>query len=213
MTTPQEWHKNLMAQKTVEALKKNNFEAEYVASKEEARERLLSLIPAGATIGKGGSMTIAELDVLDELEKKGHCIYNHGLSNLSPEEKDDIRKKELTCDYFLCSTNALTLDGKLVNVDGTGNRVAAMIYGPKEVIIVTGINKLVKDVERAIERIETVAAPINCKRFNFTNPCTKSGMCMDCQADTRICNVTTIMHKKPSRSSIRVIIVGEQLGY
>lgn len=213
MATPQEWHKNLMAQKAVEALKKNNFEAEYVATKEEARDRLLALIPAGASIGKGGSMTIVELNVLEELEKRGHCIYNHGLSTLSPEEKDEVRRKELTCDYFICSTNALTLDGKLVNVDGTGNRVAAMIYGPKKVIIVTGINKLVKNVERAIERIETIAAPINCKRFNFSNPCTKNGMCMDCQADTRICNVTTIMHKKPHNSNINVIIVGEQMGY
>lgn len=207
------WHKETLTQKVVEALKKNNFNAEYVETKEDAKKKVLELLENSMSIGIGGSATTTELGILDELEKRGKEVLNHGLASLSPEEKMEIRRRQLTCDCFICSTNAITMDGKLVNVDGTGNRVSAMIFGPKKVVIIAGINKITNDVDAALERIEMYAAPMNNKRLNFPNPCTKTGICMDCSASSRICNVTTIIRKKPSLSDISIIIVGEQLGY
>lgn len=208
-----QWHKETLAQKVVDALKKNHFNAEYVETKEDAKKKVLELLENSASIGIGGSMTTIGLDVLEELGKKGKEVLNHGLASLSPEEKMEVRRRQLTCDCFISSTNAITLDGKLVNVDGTGNRVSAMIFGPKKVVIVAGINKIVADVDSALERIEMYAAPMNNKRLNLPNPCTKAGICMDCSASSRICNVTTIIRKKPSLSDINIIIVGEELGY
>lgn len=213
MSTPQEWHHETIGLKVVEALKKNNFTAEYVSSKEDARKRLLELIPQDVSVGIGGSMTTKELNVLDELESRGNEVINHGKPGLKPEEKLEVCRKELTCDCFLTSANAITMGGKIVNVDGMGNRVAASIYGPKKVIMVAGINKITKDLDSALERIENMVAPMNSKRLGFANPCTKTGVCVDCQSPTRICNVTTIMHKKPMMTDVTLIIVGEELGY
>ncbi len=207
------WHKETLARKTVEALKKNHFQAEYVPSKEEARKRVIELIADSKTVGIGGSVTTAEINILEDLLKIGKEVLNHSLSTLTPEEKMTIRRRQLTCDCFISSTNALTMDGKLVNVDGTGNRVSAMIFGPKKVIIVVGANKIVKDLDAAMERIEMIAAPLNNKRLNFSNPCTQTGVCMDCTGISRICNITTILRKKPSQTDIIVLVVGEELGY
>lgn len=213
MSTPKENHWEMLGNRVVEALKKNNFQAEYVKNREEAKNRLLELIPPGATIGKGGSVTVTEIGIMEELKKRGHEIFDHNVPNLTPQEKNAIRHKQLSVDCFLSSTNALTESGKLVNIDGSGNRVAAMIFGPKKVFIVAGINKITKDIDSAVERIAMWAAPPNNMRLNYANPCAKTGVCMDCQGPTRICNVTTIMHKKPSLVDITVILVGEELGY
>jgi hypothetical protein len=210
---PKKWHKEILAQKVVESLKKNNFNADYVPTKEEAKKKVLDLVGDSTSIGIVGSMTVIELGILEEMENTGKELLNHGLATLSLEEKTAIRRRQLTCDCLICSTNAVTLDGKLVNVDGTGNRVSAMIFGPQKVIIVAGINKITKDLDAAMERIETYAAPMNNKRLNFANPCIKAGICMDCKTDTRICNVTTILRKKPTLTDINIIIVGEEIGY
>ncbi|MDX9871344.1 MAG: lactate utilization protein [Clostridia bacterium] len=210
---PRNWHKEVLANKVVEALKKNNFEASYVSTKEEAQKLILELAQDSANIGIGGSNTIGQLGVIAELKKMGKEIYDHGAPGLSPEEKLGMRRKQQTCDCFLSSTNAVTLDGKLVNVDGTGNRVSAMIFGPQKVVVAAGFNKIVKDVDAAMTRIELEAAPLNNKRLNLPNPCAKTGICMDCALPSRICNVTAIIRKKPSASDFHVIIVGEELGF
>lgn len=210
---PKNWHKETRAAKVVEALKKNNFEAEYAATLEEAKERVLELARDAANIGIGGSNTTRQLDVIAALKKMGKTIFDHGAPELTAEEKFGMRIKQQTCDLFLSSTNAVTMDGKLVNVDGTGNRVAAMIFGPKKVVVVAGFNKIVKDVDAAMTRIELEAAPLNNKRLNLPNPCTKTGICSDCAGQTRICNVTTIIRKKPSATPFHIIIVGEELGF
>ncbi len=207
------WSNDTLAAKTVQALEKNNFTSSYVKTKQEAVEQILALIPEGATIGVGGSWTVGQLGVVAELEKRGHVIYNHGKPGLSPEEALAARRAQLTCDVFLCGTNALTMDGKLVNVDGIGNRVASMMFGPKQVIVAAGVNKIVRNVEEAEKRIELLAAPINNKRLSRPNPCTTTGMCMDCQLPTRICNITTIIRKRPSLTPINVVIIGEELGF
>lgn len=207
------WHNQTIGAKVVEALQKNNFIASYVNTKQEALDKLAALIPQDATVGIGGSWTIKEVGIDTLLEERGNTVFNHNKPGLDKEETLALRRKELTCDVFLTSTNALTLKGELVNVDGTGNRVAAMVFGPKKVIILTGVNKIVTSLDAAMDRIELVAAPINNKRLNMPNPCTKTGECMDCQGPSRICNVTTIMHKKPPATDIEVIIIGEQLGF
>lgn len=208
-----DWHNEILGNKIVKALEKNNFTAAYFQKRDEAVKHILAMIPLNATVGVGGSWTIQELCLSDMLEKRGNTVYNHNKPGLSPEESLSIRRKELTSDIFLTSTNAVTLDGQLVNVDGAGNRVAAMIFGPQKAIIVLGANKIVKNVEDAQQRIKMFAAPINNKRLGRSNPCTTTGECMDCQLPGRICNVTTVMHKKPFAIDIHVVIIGENLGF
>lgn len=199
--------------KTVEALQKNRFAAEFYETTQAALEKLLESIPPDATVGVGGSWTLIQLGLVEKLEARGNTVYCHHKPGLTPEEILDLRRKQLTCDVFLTSTNAITEDGRLVNTDATGNRVAAMIFGPKKVIILTGSNKIVKDLGEAPERIRTIAAPQNNKRLNRPNPCVNTGYCVDCQGPTRLCNVTTVLHKRPPASDIQVWVVGEELGY
>lgn len=207
------WHNETIATKTVAALVKNDFQATYCQTGQEAVEQILALIPLAGTIGVGGSWTVGDLGLLDKLETRGHTIFNHGLPDLSAEDKMEMRRKQLTCDVFLTGTNAVTIDGKLVNTDGVGNRVAAMIFGPKKVVIVVGVNKIVKDIVEAEKRIKLYAAPINNKRLNTPNPCIRTGECMDCQGPTRICNVTTILNKRPMLTDIHIFVIGEELGF
>ena len=207
------WHKEMIGNKTAAALVKNDFQATYCVTKQEAVEQILALIPLKGTIGVGGSWTVKELGLLDNLDARGNIMFNHGLPDLTAEEKMEILRKQLTCDVFLTGTNAVTIDGRLVNTDGVGNRVAAMIFGPKKVIVVVGINKIVKDIAEAEKRIRLYAAPINNKRLNTSNPCIRTGECMDCQGPTRICNVTTILNKRPVLTDIHIFIVGEELGF
>lgn len=207
------WHNQTIGEKLVKALGKNNFTASYVNTKQEALDKLAALIPADATVGIGGSQTIKEVGIDTLLEERGNTVFNHNKPGLSKEESLALRRKQMSCDVFLTSTNAITLQGELVNVDGSGNRVAAMIFGPKKVIVIAGINKVVTNTDAALERIELYAAPMNNKRLNFSNPCTVTGQCMDCQGPTRICNVTTIMHKKPGGTDVEIIIIGEELGF
>lgn len=208
-----EWQNETLGKKVVEALKANNFTAEYLANREEARKRVLELIPANSSVGFGGSVTVGALDLQKELAERGCTILDHGLPNLTAEEKIAIRKKQLTADVFLTGTNAVTLEGQLVNMDGTGNRVAAMIFGPQKVIVVAGVNKIVLDLEAAQERIEMKAAPLNNKRLSRPNPCVESGICMDCAGKTRICNILTVLYKKPTATDLIVLVVGEELGF
>jgi L-lactate utilization protein LutB len=208
------WHADTIGAKAVAALNKNNFNACYVKTRKEAIDHVLGLIPGGATVGMGGSWTTqAELSLDKTLEERGNTVYNHGKPGLTPEQVADCRHKQLSCDVFLVGSNAVTLDGKLVNVDGAGNRVAAMIFGPKKVVVVAGINKIVRDVAEAEKRIELYAAPLNNRRLAKPNPCVQTGICMDCQGPTRICNITTIIRKRPVLTEFHVVIVGEELGF
>ena len=197
----------------VENLKKNNFAVHVAENKEEGAQIVRSLIEKGATIGVGGSVTIDQLDILDGLEAEGHLIFNHNKAGLTPQQVLDFRRRELTCDVFLTSTNALTEKGELVNIDGVGNRVAALTFGPKRVVVATGINKIVADVHAGIARIGSVAAPLNNKRLKKDMPCTKVGHCVDCQLPVRICNVTTITKKRPPLTDIHIVLIKEELGY
>jgi len=206
------WRHDTIGGKLVKALTQNNFTATYVPTVQEAVDKLLELIPLSATIGFGGSVTLDQLGVVARLEQRGNPVLNHTKPGLNPQEIRAISRQQLLADVYLSGTNAITLDGKLVNVDSSGNRVGAMLFGPDKVFIIVGINKVVKDVVEAESRIRLWAAPLNNKRIGYTNPCSRTGVCMDCQGPTRICNITTIMHKCPKRTDVHIIVVGENLG-
>lgn len=209
-----QWHKDTLGQKVVQALKKNHFDAVYFSNKEEAVEHVLNFISPGVQVGFGGSMTLTKgLGLVERVKAKGAELLFHGDPKLSPEEKLEIMRKQQICDVFLASTNALTLDGYLVNIDGVGNRVAAITFGPKKVVIVAGTNKICKDEEAAFERLQTIVSPMNNKRLNYDNPCTITGVCSECQGSTRICRIYSVMRKKPMLTDITVVVVGEELGY
>ena len=207
------WHNETIAARAVASLKKNGFTAEYCADAAAAAEEVLKYIKKGMTVGFGGSMTIKDLGIAQKAEEIGAEILDHTNSSLSQDEKLTVMRRQLTSDLFLCSTNALTLDGELVNIDGVGNRVAAMTFGPKKNIVVAGINKVVINLDAAFDRIENVAAPMNSRRLERPNPCAKTGSCEDCQGQSRICRSYSVIKKSPSRSDFHVIIVGEKLGY
>ncbi len=210
-----EWtrhHFDAIGEKLVKALTKNNFTATYVKTRQEALDKLLELIPTTATIGFGGSVTLGELGIIPKLEERGNPVLNPMKPGLSPEEIKAIRKKQILSDVYLSGTNAITLDGKLVNMDATGNRVGTMLFGPDKVYIVIGVNKTVKDVAEAENRIRLWASPPNNKRLGYPNPCAETGVCVDCQGPTRICNIMTVMHKRPRLTDMHVIVVGEELG-
>ncbi len=174
---------------------------------------LKKLIDEKSTVGVGDSMTLFETDVIDFLRKGDYVFLDKYREGITSEEKKDIYIQNFSANTFMCSTNALTEDGELYNIDGNGSRVAPMIYGPKQVILVTGINKIVKDIEEAEKRARNYAAPIDAKRLNKDTPCTTLGYCVDCKSPNRICNDFTIIRGQFIKNRIKVIIVGEQLGY
>jgi hypothetical protein len=207
------WHNDVIGRRAADALKKNNFSADYFSSRQDAVSHVLRLVPEGASIGIPGSRTVIELGLAGLLKERGHELFDHSEEGLTPEEKNERRSKQLTCDVLLSSANAITLKGEIVNRDGAGNRVAAMIFGPKKVVIIAGTNKIVRDLEEAEERIRMYAAPINVKRLQLENPCAQSGVCVDCASPQRICNITTIISKRPLLTDMHVVVVGENLGF
>lgn len=211
-----EWHEKKIVKKTIDSLKKNGFTSYYVQDKIEAVEKILSLIQKKTLVGLGGSVTLREMNLPSLLKKRGNQVADHwkaGEEGASSEEVLKIRRQHINSEVFLTSTNAVTETGILVNIDGGGQRVAATIFGPKHVIVIAGINKIVRDLDEAIWRVKNIASPINAKRLNRKTPCVKTGLCTDCESTERICNVMTIMYRRPSASSITVILVGEKLGY
>jgi L-lactate utilization protein LutB len=207
------WLLEQNGKKAVEALKKNAFNALYVDSIEAVRKEILNRIPKGARVGVGGSMTIRQTGVLDILEKQGNVVYDHWKQGLSDEDVLKIRKAHLTCDVLLTGANALTLDGMIVSTDGIGNRVGAMIFGPDRVIVVTGTNKIVNDLQSALRRIKEVATPQVVKDMGLEVPCAVTGFCVDCNSPMRACRATVILERKPFLSDIHVLVVGEDLGF
>jgi len=208
-----QWHHDTVASKTVEALKKHDFDAIYFADKEKAIEYILGFVKAGQTVGFGGSATTAELGLPEKAKAMGAVVLNHNEPGLTPEQKLDIRRKQIVSDLFLTSVNAVTMDGCIFSVDGAGNRVSAMTFGPKKVIAVVGTNKIRRDLDEAHDRVRYYAAPMNNRRLGTSNPCTVTGTCADCEAKTRICRVYSILKRKPSFTDITVVLVGTALGY
>jgi len=202
---------NQKIENTLKALMKNGFKARYFEDSKSAVKILLEEINVTDKVGIGGSMTIKQLGIPEELLQRGNTVYFHWLES-TPEGMDNARRNASTADVYLTSTNALTEKGQLVNIDGTGNRVSAMVFGPKKVYVICGINKLVDDVDGAIKRIKDNAYK-NARRLNLKTPCAITEKCNDCDSPQRMCNVTTIIEKKPNKIDIEVMIIGESLGY
>jgi len=213
MSTTEEWHIETTGEAARAALAKNGFDAHFVHTGAEALALIENFFHSGATVGLGGSMTIRAIGAPERLESLGAKIIDHSKKGLSSDEKMETMRAELTCDLFLSSANAITLAGEIFNIDGNGNRVAALTFGPKKTVVVAGINKIVKDLDAAYVRCEMIASPMNCKRLDLPNPCVKTGTCMNCRSERRICNIYSVIKRKPMRSDFTVIIVGEQLGY
>ena len=213
----------------VRNLKKNGFDAYYAEDRGEAADLLFQLIPSQSTIGCGDSHTLFDLQIEDRLrvEKKCDLISHRCALNVdaaehpagsdlligTKEEMQELLIRYLISDVFLLGANAITLDGQIVNCDGRGNRVVGGIYGPRRSIVVAGMNKVTPDLPSAKERIGFIAAPMNNLKYGQELACVKSGKCMDCKDTRRICNITTVIHRKPENADYHVILVGEELGF
>lgn len=194
-------------------LEKRQMEACYCATVEEAKQKALSFLFPGCSVSFGGSMTLEESGILKALREREDIRLLDRAAVSTPEETKQIYHDALSCDYYFMSTNALTQDGELINIDGNGNRVAALIYGPEHVIIVAGLNKVARNVEEALSRVHNTATPLNCIRLHRNTPCAATGVCADCLSPDCICNQVVITRRSGNPDRIKVILVGEDLGY
>lgn len=202
----------VLGNRVVKALESRNMEAYYVKTKEEALAKALELIPEGSSISWGGTMSAQEIGLTDALHKGKYNVYDREQVE-TREEKEQIAHQALNCDFFIGSTNALSEDGVLVNVDGNANRVAAFAYGPKNVLLIVGMNKVVKTEADAMSRARNEAAPINAQRFGVDTPCVKNGSCFNCKSPQCICCqiLITRFSKVPKRT--KIILIDENLGF
>lgn len=203
---------DLLGEQVVKALKSRNMEAYYVGSKEEACKKALELIPEGSSISWGGSMSAQEIGLKDAVCQGNYVIYNRDTAK-TPEDKRKIELQAYDCDFFLTSANAITEDGIMINIDGHANRVSCIAQGPKNVLMIVGMNKLSKNVEAAMSRARNEAAPINAQKFNLNTPCCKAGTCFDCKSPETICCQILITRFSKDAGRIKVILVNDALGF
>ena len=207
------WFNEQKILRTIKALKDNNMNGYLVKSREELIDKIEELVPENSTVACGGSMTLFETNVIDHLKSGRYKFFDRYKEGLSGEEVVKVYKAAFTADVYFASSNAITESGEIYNVDGNGNRVAAMLYGPEKVILICGVNKIVANVEEAISRNKKISAPINAKRLNRKTPCAKVGYCMECDSKERICNEYTLIRKQGKKDRIHVIFLNEDLGY
>ena len=205
----------LRAGQIIKDFKKRGMEGIFCETSAQAVEEICRMVPAGSLVGLGGSETVIESGLINALRRLDIRLLDRYKEGIGREEIDAMRRQSLLSDVFICSSNAITRDGKLVNVDGTGNRVAAMIYGPKKVIVIAGMNKVAPDLEGAIARVKNTAAPANSLRVNVETPCSKTGFCQDphCHPPYRICCQLVVTEASMTPGRITVILVNENLGY
>lgn len=212
---------NKTVSQVMENLRKNRMATDYVETKEEALALVKQLIPVGSKVACGGSVSLAESGVIDLLKSGDYTYYDRSAPDISPEQRELATRAGATADVYLCSSNAVTRNGELYNVDGNCNRISAIAYGPKKVIMIVGINKIVDDIQAAIHRVKTIAAPNNTKRLNCDTYCYKTGVCLGvngtmtdgCASPSRICCNYLISAYQRHPNRIHVILVGESLGF
>lgn len=210
--TPKELRNERLAERMIKNLKRRNMEAFYCKTSEETIQKVLELIPDGSSITWGGSMTIRDMGLPDALRKKGtYEVLDRDLVE-GNEEKVQMYVRAFTTDVYLSSANAISEDGVIVNIDGNGNRVAAITWGPKKVIFIIGLNKVAQTVEAALARARSTASPINAARFDIKTPCQVDGACHNCNSPESICNYVHFLRNSP-HGKHTVILVGEDLGY
>jgi hypothetical protein len=208
-----EWVNEQKIVRTIEALEDNNMNGYHVKNKEELIRKIEELVKKGSVVGCGGSQTLFETGIIDHLRTDRYKFLDRYEGGISPEAIVKIYKNSFFADAYFTSSNAITEEGFLYNVDGTGNRVAAMLYGPEKVIVVCGSNKIVRDLDMAVARNKQVSAPSNAKRLNRNTPCTKVGYCRDCKSSERICNEYTLIKRQGRKDRIHVIFLDEEFGY
>ena len=207
------WNEKV-AQKIIKNLEMRRIAGSYTANAVKAKDEIVEMIPQGATVFRCGSMTAVGMGLWEAIAALPEVnLIDPYRPELSQEEGLELRRQGLTADVMIASTNAITLDGRLVNLDGMGNRVAAMAFGPKKVILVVGMNKVAPDLESAVARVKHYAAPVNNIRYGLKNPCVETGLCSDCHTPQRICNVWSTIEGHMIKDRIHVKLVGEFLGY
>ncbi len=206
-----DWFHHSRVERTIKALEKNGFNASFEADAESATQKMLSQIPDGSTVGIGGSITLHQIGFLEEIKKRSVHVVD---PKAPGKEKHhfELSRQLFSCDFFISGTNAVTEQGHVYNVDATGNRVGPMIFGPARTLIACGVNKIVKDMAEARSRVWNLAAPMNARRKEKKTPCAETGFCSDCNAPERICNISVELVKKPRKSDIHIIFIGETLG-
>ena len=211
MATPRELYYEKRGKILVRNLENRHFEAHYCATREDAAAKILELIPEGASIGWGGTLTCAQMGLMEMLHAGNYnCMDRDRCA--TAEEREQLQRQMFFADWFITGANGLSLDGQMVNIDGTGNRVAPIVYGPLNVLVVAGMNKVEDTVEAAMTRARTVAAPMNKQRFPNQTPCEVTGTCGDCKAEGCICNqILVTRHCRPA-GRIKFILIGEDLG-
>lgn len=207
------WANEKKIERTIEALKKNNMNGYYVKDRYNLIELIKDIVDEGSIVSCGGSMTLFETGVIDHLRSGRYDFLDRYKDGITRGEITNIFRQAFLSDAYFVSSNAVTENGELYNVDGTGNRVAAMLYGPDKVIVICGSNKIVKDVDEAIKRNREKSAPINAKRLDRKTPCAKVGYCMDCSSPERICNEYTLIRRQNVSDRIHVIFLNENIGY
>ena len=212
MLEPKKMYNTKRAEVLIHNLKSRHFDAYYCATREEALEKALELIPQGSSVGWGGATSAQQIGLMDAVRRGDYRPIDRDAAP-TPEEREQAMRNCLHADVFLTGANAISLDGQMVIIDGMGNRVAAIVYGPRSVIVVAGINKVVDTLEMAVDRARTVAAPINKQRFPNQTPCNVTGQCADCKAEGCICNQILITRNCRPAGRIKFIIVGEELGF
>lgn len=210
---PMETYYQTLADTMIKNMEKRQIEGHYCSTAKDAVALASQMIPAGSTVSFGGSMTLSESGMMEALKSRSDITLFDRDTAGSPEEITEIYHKAFDADFFFMSSNAISVSGELVNTDGTGNRAAALIYGPKQVIILAGMNKVTLDLPSALERVRTMAAPPNSIRLNRSTPCAVTGLCSDCQSPGCICANTVITRRSMVPNRIKVILIGETLGY
>ena len=215
METPLQALDRLRAEQVISSLKARNMPGFFAKDNQEAISTVLGIIPPGSLVGFGGSMTLVETGLLDALRAGNLRLLDRFQPDLSDKELADLRIKALTCDVFLTSANAITLSGKIVCVDGQGSRVAPIIFGPKKVIVVAGVNKIVTDLPQAFDRLRSIAGPANCIRLSAKTPCAQDGLCQDeaCTPPERLCNAFIILEGQRQQQRVNVVLIGQKLGF
>lgn len=202
------------ARSIIDHLEKRRMEGSFASSAAQARDEIAAMVPEGASVYRCGSMTTFGMGLWEKMaQKPGVKIVDPYKPELTLEESMEARRQGLLCDVMIASSNAITLDGRLVNLDGGGNRVAAMAFGPRKVILVVGMNKVAPDLESAMARVKHYAAPVNVMRLGYKNPCGETGICIDCRSPERLCNMWSIIEGHMAKGRIHVKLVGEELGY
>ena len=207
------WVNEKKIEKTINNLKKNNISGYYVKDNDELINLIKDIAKEGEVVSVGGSMSLFESKVIELLRSGRYEFLDRYKKDLTQEDIKEIYRKSFFADTYFASANAITEDGKIFNVDGNGNRVAAILYGPDKVVLIVGVNKIVKNIEQAVARNRAISGPANAKRLNLSTPCIKTGQCMECKSEERICCEYTVIKRQRNPKRMHVIFINDTLGF